>query len=215
MKKLLVVIILAVLMLGVGTKKAQAQRPKLHIKAILGGHLNSYVYKRDTITRDFDYGWQGGFGFRVTIGKKFVEGDLMFLRQEFDYIDETVIESGYDENSVVRLNSFQLPVIFGYRPYKSKNGLFKLYTYGGVNLNFAIKGKVTLTRLIDDVEEEFKFKPKEIDLMPIVVAARMGVAFDIAMFNIDFNYNIGLNSGTKTPYRTQRHIVELNLGFVF
>jgi hypothetical protein len=35
------------------------------------------------------------------------------------------------------------------------------------------------------------------------------------MFNLDFNYSIGLNSATKTPYRTGYHQLQLNLAYLF
>lgn len=38
---------------------------------------------------------------------------------------------------------------------------------------------------------------------------------DLAMFNLDLNYSISLNSATTTSYRTGYHQVQLNLAYVF
>ena len=35
------------------------------------------------------------------------------------------------------------------------------------------------------------------------------------MFNFDFNYSIGLNSATKTSYRTRNQMLQFNLAYVF
>ena len=44
-------------------------------------------------------------------------------------------------------------------------------------------------------------------------AARTAV--DLAMFNLDLNYSISLNSATTTSYRTGYHQVQLNLAYIF
>jgi hypothetical protein len=33
--------------------------------------------------------------------------------------------------------------------------------------------------------------------------------------NFDFNYTLGLNSFTKTDYRTSTHVTQFNLGWLF
>jgi hypothetical protein len=45
--------------------------------------------------------------------------------------------------------------------------------------------------------------------------ARLGVAFDLGPFNFDFNYTIGMNSITKTEFRTNSHVFQFNLGWLF
>jgi len=45
--------------------------------------------------------------------------------------------------------------------------------------------------------------------------ARFGTSVDLAMFNLDLNYSISMNSATTTSYRTGYHQVQLNLSYVF
>ena len=45
--------------------------------------------------------------------------------------------------------------------------------------------------------------------------ARVGANVDLAMFNFDLNYSIGLNSVTTTSYRTGYHMFQLNLAYIF
>ena len=39
--------------------------------------------------------------------------------------------------------------------------------------------------------------------------------FDLGPVNFDFNYTLGLNSFTKTDYRTSSHVAQFNLGWLF
>ena len=45
--------------------------------------------------------------------------------------------------------------------------------------------------------------------------ARFGTSVDFAMFNLDLNYSISMNSATTTSYRTGYHQVQFNLAYVF
>ena len=73
------------------------------------------------------------------------------------------------------------------------------------------------TKLIVEVPDgpKLKVRPKEVDFAIYQAIARFGVNFDLAMFNLDFNYSIGLNSATKTPFRTGYHQLQLNLAYLF
>ena len=44
---------------------------------------------------------------------------------------------------------------------------------------------------------------------------RMGTGFDIAFFNLDIYYNLGLNRAATELFRTQTHGLEVNFGFLF
>jgi hypothetical protein len=44
---------------------------------------------------------------------------------------------------------------------------------------------------------------------------RFGANVDLAMFNLDFNSSISLNSATKTSYRTAYHQLQFNLAYLF
>ncbi len=113
-----------------------------------------------------------------------------------------------------QVNSFELPLIMGYIPYK--NSIFKLFLYAGYVNHFNTKILVDATLLDGSgTEVSFKLKPKDVDFAIYQAIGRVGVNFDIAMFNFDFNYSISMNSATKTSYRTGYHQLQVNLSYLF
>jgi hypothetical protein len=60
-----------------------------------------------------------------------------------------------------------------------------------------------------------KFKPREADFAIYQIGLRLGLQFDLGPVNFDFNYTLGLNSFTKTDYRTSSHVTQFNLGWLF
>jgi hypothetical protein len=52
-------------------------------------------------------------------------------------------------------------------------------------------------------------------LFQSLVVRVCGANFDLAMFNVDHNYSISLNSATKTSFRTGYHQIQLNLAYLF
>ena len=102
-----------------------AQRPKLDLKAYAGVHTHLFVYKDGSGESDVLYGWQGGFGFRVTYRKIFGEIGFNFIRNETQIAlpDSFMTEELID----FRINSFEMPLKFGYIPVK--HAFFKWYVY--------------------------------------------------------------------------------------
>lgn len=199
--------------LVIGMSAAWAQ-PKLHLKAIGGVHANTYITKLDTLQADVGGGFQFGFGARVTMKKKFMaEFDLLWLRQLFELKDPVILEQFGLSQMFLRWHSFEIPLTAGYVPVYSP--FYKLYLYGGVSTYFNIKGEAEFTFADTGEVLTAKIRNKDVDFAAPIVAARMGIQMDIAFFNMDFNYNIGMNSATKTNFRTQMHLLQLNIGFVF
>jgi hypothetical protein len=176
---------------------AEAQQPKLDIKALVGFSLNLY----DSLkvperlpggelenTRERYPGWLGGFGARISKRKAFAEVLFTFNR----FISDSRI-----------LNSFQLPINLGYIPFRIAE--FGVFLYGGYvnHFNVAIKEGKNRTRI------------KNSDIVVYQALARFGVSFDLYMFNFDFNYSIGLNSATKTEWRTRYQLLQFTLAYVF
>jgi len=63
-----------------------------------------------------------------------------------------------------------------------------------------------------------KFKPKDIPGYPLAIylaGLRLGTQFDLGPLNFDFNYTIGMNSLTKTSFRTNSHVFKFFLGWLF
>jgi hypothetical protein len=180
-----------------------AQQPKMDVKLFFGFSGTTFVSMLETgRERDTFAGWQIGFGPRLRKRVWFVEALFSFNRWAFAFNDPLI---GAFEGQV---NSFELPLLAGYIPYKS--AYFKLFLYGGYVNHFN-------TKIIVNVAggPTIRARPKEVDFAIYQALARFGVNFDIAMFNFDFNYSISLNSATSTSYRTGYHQIQLNLAYLF
>jgi hypothetical protein len=101
------------------------------------------------------------------------------------------------------MNSFQLPLILGYIPYRVPK--FGLFLYGGYvnHFNVALRRGKTRVRVRDTIFVVYQ------------ALTRFGASFDLYMFNFDFNYSIGLNNATRTTYRTRYQSLQVNLAYVF
>ena len=185
---------------------ANAQQPKLDIKLFAGASGTTYVSLLETgRERDTFVGWQIGFGPRLRKRRWFVEALFSFNRWALRLSDEDLSIRG-------RVNSFELPLIGGFIPYK--NAYFKLFLYAGYVNHFN-------TRIIAKFSApggqsvELKLRPKDAELAIYQALARFGVNFDLSVLNFDFNYSISLNSATSTSYRTGYHQIQFNLAYLF
>lgn len=201
MKKILLTVFIASLTIGLSF----AQRPKMHLKAKLGVHYLSYIYKEDVIESDYFAGLHGGFGFRVMHKRKFGEISFDFVRNYLYIEDSTLGEMEY------KLNTFELPITMGY--ITVKKAVFKHFLYGGIVTEFKVKSQLTLSDF-PDIEPVF-IKPKEVNLRNPNFHMRFGTQFDLAMFNIDIHYSLGLNKTFLENFRTQSHSLRFTLGVIF
>jgi hypothetical protein len=84
------------------------------------------------------------------------------------------------------------------------------FVYGGYVNHF--NTKIIVQR---EGQPSLRLRPKADNLAIYQAIARFGTSVDLAMFNLDLNYSISLNSATTTSYRTGYHQVQLNLAYVF
>ncbi|MEM9730622.1 MAG: outer membrane beta-barrel protein [Myxococcota bacterium] len=204
--------------------------PKLDIKVFLGVGTTTFVPRLPEFEnangeivggrqRESFFSWQGGLSARVTSRKVFGEIGMGFSRFQFEVtqgIADAAEREGRPFNpdlvgQKAQMNSLDIPITAGYVPYA--NPLFKLFLYGGWVNKFNIRGFADLPG-----GGELKFRPKQIPGFPLVIyqaGMRLGAQIDIGPVNIDFNYTIGLNSISKTDFRTNSHVTQLNLGWLF
>ncbi|MGB5809956.1 MAG: outer membrane beta-barrel protein [Polyangiales bacterium] len=205
--------------------------PKLDIKVFFGVGSTTLVPRLPEIElpdgteiggrqRSSFVSWQGGVSARVTSRKVFGEIGMGFSRFQFQ-VTETMALIAEEQGRPFQLdivgrnaqmNSLDIPITAGYVPYA--NPLFKLFLYGGWVSKFNIRGFVSTP----NTRKGLKFKPKDIPGLPLVIyqaGMRLGAQFDIGPINVDFNYTIGLNSLSKTEFRTNSHVTQLNLGWLF
>lgn len=211
---LIALFVLAPVLVLAWPSASSAQQPKLDIKVFFGGSVTNYVSLLETgREQEIFGGWQVGFGARVRRRKAFIEILFSFNRWAVG------LQDADDDGNVLTLqaqvNSFELPLIMGYIPYK--NPLFKLFLYAGFVNHFNTKIIATLgsNEALGIPETTIKLKPKEVDFAIYQAIGRVGVNFDVAMFNFDFNYSISLNSASKTSYRTSYQQLQVNLSYLF
>lgn len=182
-----------------------AQQPKLDIKLFAGVSGTTFVSMLESgRERETFVGWQIGVGPRVRKRRWFLETQLSFNRWALRQTDEGIGVRG-------RVNSFELPFIGGYIPYK--NAFFKLFIYGAYVNHFNTHLIATVTS--DGQSVDVRLRPKEVDLAVYQAIARFGIGFDLAVLNFDFNYSISMNSVTSTSYRTGYHQIQFNLAYLF
>lgn len=205
MKRLFLIslLLLSPIALLAAPSTSAAQQPKMDIKLFGGFSGTTFVSMVKTgRERDTFRGWQVGFGPRVRRRQAFFEVLFSFNRWAFRLTDPTI-------GSVPgQVNSFELPFNMGYIPYK--NSYFKLFLYGGYVNHFNTK---IIARVSGGPTVEIR--PKEVDFAIYQAIIRFGANVDLAMFNLDFNYSISLNSATKTSFRTAYHQLQFNLAYLF
>jgi hypothetical protein len=211
---LIALFLLASVLVFVWPSASSAQQPKLDVKVFFGGSATNYASLLPTgREREVFAGWQVGFGARVRRRKAFIE--ILFSFNRWAVALQEADEFGNVLSLEAQVNSFELPLIMGYIPYK--NPLFKLFLYAGYVNHFNTKIIATLgaNGALEIPEATFKLKPKEVDFAIYQAIARFGVNFDVAMFNFDFNYSISLNSATNTSYRTSYQQLQFNIAYLF
>jgi len=176
---------------------------KLDIKVFIGLGETTYVALLETgREREFLGSYQIGFGARLRWRKAVFETLFSFNRWLYEGVNPSL--GGVN----TQVNSFELPFLAGYIPYK--NPYFKWLVYGGYVNHF--NTKIIVRR---DGESSLRLKPKADNLAIYQALARFGTSVDLAMFNFDLNYSISMNSATTTSYRTSYHQLQLNLAYLF
>lgn len=198
-----------------------AQQPKLDIKLFAGASATTFVELLETERRRSTYaGWQIGFGPRIRKRRWFVETLFSFNRWAFRLSGEIPL----DDTSVLpfsakgQVNSFELPINAGFIPYQ--NTYFKLFLYAGYVNHFntkIVRASATVEDPIsgDPIVIDLSGRPKSLGIVVYQAIARFGVNFDLAMFNIDFNYSISMNSAGTDTYRTSYQQLQLNVAYLF
>ena len=186
---------------------AVAQRPKLHLKAFAGYNTHIFVYKEYEKSKDVIHGWQGGFGFRITVKKVMAEIDFNFLRNSVIVaLPDSLVEDEFDKFEF-KINAFELPLKIGVVPIKTP--LYKWYCYTGASFRINTKGRLNI------YGEEIKFKPREVGLANPNIDFILGTQMDIAWLNLDLMYSLGITNSVKNNIRTNSHEIQLNIGILF
>jgi len=208
---------------GVGSTTIVPRVPNIDLYSTgPGGPADNPVYEgsvggRNTATFP---NWGMQLGARITAGKIFGEMAIGFSRFYFEVGDELELIARLQGdplpeeilNQQARMNQLEIPLTAGYVPYK--NPYFKLFVYGGWVSTFNLRGFVDF----NGNRKALRFKPKDIPGYPLAIylaGLRLGAQVDLGPLNFDFNYTIGMNSLTKTDFRTNTHVFKFFLGWLF
>ena len=202
-KRFLILLIVVLPLVHLAAPPTSAAQLKLDVKVFIGLGETTYVALLETgRERNFLGSYQIGFGARLRRNKAFLEVLFSFNRWIYEGVNPTL--GGVN----TQVNSFELPFLAGYIPFK--NPYFKWLIYGGYVNHF--NTKIIVRR---DGDSSLRLKPKADNLAVYQALARLGTSVDLAMFNFDLNYSISMNSATTTSYRTSYHQLQLNLAYIF
>jgi hypothetical protein len=198
-KSILVVIIMLPLALC-------AQEPKLYLKAFGGINSTTFVYRTDSVENDFLGGWQAGAGMRVSKRRAFAEVNITYVNYGVS-LNINSIDTLSPYILTLRVHTLEVPINIGYIPIHTP--VFKWYLYGGLVNKFSLRGRIIFE------DETYKYSPSELGFHTYGLAARFGTQVDLAMFNFDFNYTIGITNAIKGRVRTNTHSLQLTVGLLF
>ncbi|HNY56328.1 MAG: outer membrane beta-barrel protein [Chitinophagales bacterium] len=190
-------------------------RPHLQFGGQVGANLNYFVYKNG-VQRDVSAGYQGGFFFRVTRQKAFVQFELNFLRSTVK-LKNGIFSSQFGNNIPfselkMKYHTVGIPFIFG--AYAVKKPIYKLRFYNGIEAEFIAKTKATISQNNNEVYRLKREEKRDI-FRPAQFSYQLGMGMDIAMFIFDAKYNVGMRSFFKENYRTQTHLFQFTVGAIF
>jgi hypothetical protein len=201
MKKIFLILLLAVPLVS------YAQQPKMHMRLYGGLNTTTFAYRIEGVDKDVLAGWQVGGGFRVMHRKAFLGIDAAYKNFGITVAPGEDDALDFEEPITIRMQALEFPLTMGYVPVKTP--VFKWFLYGGLSSRFSLKGKYEYEG------ETGTYKPSEINLNIYNLGVKFGTQIDIAMFNFDLSYTIGVTNAFKERARTNTHGIELTGGFLF
>lgn len=216
MKKFFLILFLLPIIAGAKPKIFKTgAKPRLQFGGQIGANLNYFRYKNG-IQRDVSAGYQGGFFFRVSRQKAFVQFETNFMRSTV-FLNNGVFNSEIGNNipfSELKLkyHTVGIPFIFG--AYAVKKPLYKLRFYNGIEAEFITKVKATILQNDNAIYQLTKTEKRQI-FRPEQFSYQLGMGMDIAMFIFDIKYSVGMRSFFKEDYRTQTHLFQFTIGAIF
>ncbi len=202
--------ILTTLFLLFTTTLVLAQRPSLHIKTTMGTNITNYVFKNDVAKERFETGIHGGIGFRMYYRHLLTEIDFHFIRSKVSWLQS---ETDLNQQNDFLFNSFDIPITAGY--IISKNPFGRHSVYGGINSRFLMKGFNDVVEVGNTNPTRRGFKPGQAGLNTAQFMLRLGTQVDVAYFNFDVNYNLGLNKVIRNNERVQSHQLMFAVSVIF
>ncbi len=181
-----------------------------------GYNLNYFIYKNNQ-QRDVASGYQGGIFMRVSRARVFAQLDLLYMHSKV-FIRNGILTTQFNNNIpfeklTFRYNSIGIPVVLG--GIVVKKPLYKMRLYTGLEVDLVTKIRANYTQNNIEYEKHLQKKSKRALIRPAQFSYQMGAGMDIAMFIMDFRYNLGFRNFYKEQYRTQTHLFQTTIGVIF
>jgi hypothetical protein len=186
---------------------AMAQQPKMHMRLYGGTNTTTFVYQVEGVEKQTLIGWQVGGGFRVMFRREFLGIDVVYKNFGITVAPGEDADLDFDEPIEIGMKALEFPLTLGYVPVKTP--LFKWFLYGGPVSKFSLKGNYEYQG------ESGSYKPSELNLNFYNLGVKFGSQIDLAMFNFDISYTIGVTNAFKEKARTNTHGFELTAGILF
>ena len=185
--------------------------------ANIGYNLNYFIYRTTLQQRDVASGYQGGVFLRVSRSRVFVQMDFDYQHSKV-FIRNGNITTKFGNNIpfdklTFRYNTLGIPIVLG--GLVVKKPLYKMRLFTGIEVDLVTKIKALYTQNNLDYSRSLRKKDKRDLIRPAQFSYQMGMGMDIAMFVMDFRYNLGFRNFYKEQYRTQTHLFQTTVGVIF
>lgn len=182
----------------------------------VGYNLNYFIYKNHN-QKDIASGYQGGLFVRVSRSRVFVQLDLDYMHSKV-FIKNGTLTTRFGNNIpfdklTFRYNTIGIPIVLGGLVVKKPSYKMRLYT--GLEVDLVTKIKAQYTQNNIDFTSSLRKKDKRDLIRPAQFSYQMGMGMDVAMFIMDFRYNLGFRNFYKEQYRTQTHLFQTTVGVIF
>jgi hypothetical protein len=174
--------------------KAQ-QTPAFHIGIKGGTNFTKTSTESSSLEGKYGFGYQAGVMTRVDLGSLYVQGEALFNKRK------TSFESQDGSSSKLSWNAIDIPVMVGYKFFKTDD--FNVRVFAGGVYSYAFNNNLSTSQAL---QEGFK----KFDKSNIGVTG--GVGLDYKNFTVDLRYETGLTSISK-EFKSKPHSFSLGIGY--
>ena len=210
--------------IGVGSTTLVPRVPNIDLYSTGPGGPNDNPVYEGTVggrSRATFSNWGMQLGARITAGKMFGEMAIGFSRFYFEVGDELALIARLEGNPLpeeilnqqARMNQLEIPFDRRLRPLQEP--LLQALPLWRLGQHLQPS---RLRRLRWGTAKRSNSSPRTFRGIRSQSTSRgcaLGTQFDLGPLNFDFNYTIGMNSITKTSFRTNSHVFKFFLGWLF
>ncbi|MBK8353026.1 MAG: outer membrane beta-barrel protein [Saprospirales bacterium] len=154
---------------------------------------------------------------RVSRSRVFVQLDLDYMHSKV-FIKNGTLTTRFGNNIpfdklTFRYNTIGIPIVLGGLVVKKPSYKMRLYT--GLEVDLVTKIKAQYTQNNIDFTSSLRKKDKRDLIRPAQFSYQMGMGMDVAMFIMDFRYNLGFRNFIKNNIERKLIYFKLLLALFF